>query len=625
MQQGKISKFIRRFQLLQDPRIRRVAFYKILNRAIKLSLRGLSLFRKLSYKVIYKFAPYKIRQRLFAIFPFLLVKNSYVRQYLKPDLSIEEFFGIMNERGVQYVVLRWFEAFPFIEEGEDIDLLVCDEDVDRIMDLFGGNRDAQAFDIYNLTGAKGHDYKSLPYYPPNVAQSILDNRLFKDELYAIPNPKHHLLSMAYHVVFHKGSAAGLSSAEPCDHDYQMVLNDIAEAAGEVLDTSNLDGIYGYLDENKWVPPLDTLGHLSKNNVWLRSKLPEPEPVNDKGELVLFIVRDWGVEHKKIDDIRRKITESGLEVIENLRLNAVQREAAQAYIRGGKWDKGPYPVSGGCPAEFLFCFDYHPRIPSEKTRNKYPFLVNANISIKHTVRDYLNNEMVLFKHSNCIHSADSEKEAWEYINAVVPEAKPRIEAAIDERRKEYSGEYPVLHLYDSNRTRAKIEKIEYKGGVAVKKTFKVGYERFLEKEVFAYENFSKVLDTVPPLLERGENYCIIPWYEDTFGSLSDEHKRQVLRPYGQKIMDTIKYIYDQGYALIGAYVGNIIVTPDGRLIIIDYEFLHQYEDKPDNFRQAYDIAGLPAGYKDDLPIGIRGKGHTYKNTWQYYLGPLEQYI
>ena|SRR5687767_15246933 len=42
---------------------------------------------------------------------------------------LDRFFTRLNAAGCRYVVLRWFERLPQVETGEDIDLLVRDEDV----------------------------------------------------------------------------------------------------------------------------------------------------------------------------------------------------------------------------------------------------------------------------------------------------------------------------------------------------------------------------------------------------------------------------------------------------------------------------------------------------------------
>ena len=52
---------------------------------------------------------------------------------------------------------------------------------------------------------------------------------------------------------------------------------------------------------------------------------------------------------------------------------------------------------------------------------------------------------------------------------------------------------------------------------------------------------------------------------------------------------------------------------------------KYQNKPEYFLQSYDIVGLPNDFNGDKPVGIVGKGHTYKNTWEDIIGSLAQYL
>ena len=108
----------------------------------------------------------------------------------------------------------------------------------------------------------------------------------------------------------------------------------------------------------------------------------------------------------------------------------------------------------------------------------------NVYLKNDIRDRINAEIPFFKQMNCIHSADNEREAWEYIRLVIPEQEESLHAEVKMRRSIYKTQYPVHHLFASNRTRAKIECIDYHGQKAVKKTFKLGMERFFEREKFS---------------------------------------------------------------------------------------------------------------------------------------------
>src|SRR5690554_3153675 len=57
------------------------------------------------------------------------------RVYIKKGIGRMEFFEILHNRKINYVLLRWWEDLPEIPEGEDLDILVRDEHRDLMNDL----------------------------------------------------------------------------------------------------------------------------------------------------------------------------------------------------------------------------------------------------------------------------------------------------------------------------------------------------------------------------------------------------------------------------------------------------------------------------------------------------------
>lgn len=569
------------------------------------------------------------RERIVSLPGLKGMQKSKVRQFLRSDLTVEEFFRELNDRQVQYVVLRWFDKLPDTEPGEDIDLLIADSDIDTISDLFGHNRSCQKFDLYSETGVKGYHYNNLPYYPPVLAKHLLKNRVWYKEIFAVPDAKSYFLSLAYHAVVHKGSKSGIPNDRfpdmnrSAEHNYLAYLEASAEKAGfNKQDVREFNTLFRLLETHGWAPEFDTLRKLATDDPWLFDLLPESDQSVEDGEMLVFIIRQWVLEHGKMEKVKELIKGKGVEIIKEKHLDEKEQQRAHQNIRGGKWDKGPFPKSGGPPAALVVCFDYHPKRPGQKTLKTHPFVKNENVMLKYRIRDYLNEEMVYFNHVNSIHSADNETEALEYVQQVLPEEVDQINTAVTERKESYRTEYPVLHLYKSYRTRAKIEKIDFNGKDAVKKTFKHGYDRFLEREAFAYESFSKLLKTFPPLLERGDNYVIIPWYENMLERGSNRKRKKLLRPHARQVVKSMYAIYQQGYALIGFNPDNLILTPSGEIKLIDFEFLYRYQKQPDSFLDSYDIMGLPEDFDGDLPRGLTGKGHTWNNTWKPIFGNVD---
>ena len=610
---------------LKNPRHRKVAVLRIINPMILTPKKLLRKGKNVLGYVVREILP----NRLKTLFHFLLAfkdrKTLRVRRFLHPRLSLEDFFKELKKREIEYVILRWFDEFPQIQDGEDIDILISNQDLYAIDDLFGFDPRQQAFDIYSVSGVSGTDYKQVPYYPPHLAQKILASRRWIKNLYAVPDPLHHFFSLAYHVVFHKGESSGIPNRNypeivKSDHDYMKHLKVLAKSIGIQASFNDYISLFEFLEANAWTPEFDTMRILAREDHWLQNVIPDPTDNVADGEIMVFVVREWAILHCQVETIISKLEESNLDVLALKILDRDEKERATRMIRGGKWDRGPHPVSGGPPCAMIVCYDYHPISPSREVTKIYPYIKNGHVLVKHKIRDYLNAEKLAFFHTNPIHSADDEYEAWLYIQHVLPSYVTKIRRMVEYRQRLYHTEYPVLQRYESNRSRAKIEKINYNGISAVKKTFKPGKERFAQREAFVYENFGKEKGTIPPLLEKGVNYIIIPWYDDVLKGISKKDKQNVLKPYRKAVMDTMRMFFDHGFALIGFYPGNLLMTSAGELKIIDFEFLYEYKNKPDRFSISYDIVGVPKDFDGDRPLGSYAKGHTYNNTWKPIFGP-----
>src|SRR5690554_3333208 len=141
----------------------------------------------------------------------LIKPHKSPRVYIKKRIGRMEFFEILNERKVEYVLLRWWENLPEIPEGEDMDILIKDEHRDLIQDLltYRDNRTGLKCDFYTLTGSNYGSHRGLPYFQSNLAYNLLKNRKLYRGAY-VPSPTEHFASLAYHAIFHKGIGSGLS-------------------------------------------------------------------------------------------------------------------------------------------------------------------------------------------------------------------------------------------------------------------------------------------------------------------------------------------------------------------------------------------------------------------------------
>ncbi|TAA72293.1 hypothetical protein [Planococcus salinarum] len=538
-------------------------------------------------------------------------KEKKARYYLSPETGYQNFFDAVNELQLQYVVLRWHDKIPFSDLSEDVDLLISDRDIEKVQNLMNERVGILPFDLYSLSGLPGSTFKNIAYYPPYLGEQILQDRELWEGKYYIPNKKNYFYSLMYHAVYHKGEKSGIPVHEGdqpnkdlSDHEYLEILQKLAGENNIKLEKLNLLYFHELLEKAGWAPATDTLRKLSEGNAtWLNSIIKETGNNFEKdGELMVFIIREWAYERGLTGLIVGWFEKSGLNLVKSVELKPEQREKAAQNLRGGNWDKGPWPISGGKPAVMLVMYDYHPKALEGDKRKKYPHVSNEHYLFKEEIRLKINSSLPDMEKTNPIHSSDDEIEALDYINSISPEIIDEVQETVTEWDRLYKTKEKVIKDVSQYKRRAKVEIIEYNGTKAVKKTYKAGKERFLEREKYVYGELSKECRFIPALLESGENYIIIPFLKTTLLSRTKYFKMQALKKYKHEILSISEFFYNKGYALIDFHPGNILVTKEGPRII-DFEFLYKYKNKPENIQASFDFAGYPDNFVEDVPYGI----------------------
>ena len=317
--------------------------------------------------------------------------------------------------------------------------------------------------------------------------------------------------------------------------------------------------------------------------------------------MVFIIREWGIMRKSLDYILRLMETYGLNIVLTQELDHQDKEKASKIIRGGNWGAGPWVVSGGLPSIIVVAYDYHPIPMRKELIVKYPFMNNSRYLIKRDIRDTMNEGLLRKEKANGIHSSDDEFEAWEYIEVICPEKKIIIRQKIEDMENVYRTKELVLGLMNSNLRRGKTEIIQLNDKLVIKKTFKPGRERYLKREIIAYKELSKKNSLIPKLIDFGDNYIVIPYYQDV-DSLSQEEKNIVLKKNIKTIASFIFFLYEEGYAHLDFHPNNVLYSPIEGIKVIDFEFLYRYKEKPSSVINAYDIVGVPLNFEGDLPVG-----------------------
>lgn len=532
-----------------------------------------------------------------------VVRPTGVRRHLAPGLSLDAFFARLRAHDVSYVVLRWFEALPHVDEGEDIDLLVADGDLAFVRSLMSDRSGAstQKFDIYSVSGLPGSDFHGVPYYSPQFSSAVLHSAQWLRERYRVPDLQHHYDSLAYHAVYHKGYASGLpdgagsAGAAPSDHDYSAVLTELADRLGRPLHPT-LDSLDRYLAERDLRPPLDTLERLEPRNPWVHDRFfADQPPVDDLWRgLAVFVLRERA--QPQVDAAVRELDRQGLEVLEVLELDTAQQEAARRRLRGGNWAQGPWPLSGGGPATYVIAYDVAPRLASPDDDRATNLRLPA---IKEKVRAQLLDGVVAPELYNPVHSSDNPRQALDYLAALgAPDVAERVRPAVERLVDSCAFPAPVVRALPGQARRAQVAVVDHPiHGLSVCKVFRPGAARFFERELRARKDLAD-LPEVPDLLESGERWILTTLYSDerrhVRRHLPGREDAQLTRAASLALTRFALALHERHLFLLDLSTHNVVSDPAAGLKVLDLEFLQEYEGAAPAMADSYTLRGVPPG-------------------------------
>lgn len=361
------------------------------------------------------------------------------RVFVRKGIKRMEFFDILHERKVDYVLLRWWQDLPEMPPGEDMDILVRDEHRDLLNDLvvFYDNGTGLKCDIYTISGSNHGNRRNLPYFQSNLAHRLIEERiLFKGAF--VPSPQTHFASLAYHAIYHKGVDSGIPgfSTIPLnlEHNYAEILEQLARELGLNLEI-NLKSLVAWLKKQGFTPADDTMAKLVELKPEL-AILQKPLYSDIRGgDLLVYIIREKLVEdgylNPFIDFLKERFC---FDIIDVKMLSMTEKEICTRQIRGGKWDEGPYPISGGVPLAFVVAFDSQPwPLEGEEARKQSRMTNRNNPNAKYKFRELINTTRNFKTKYNGIHSADNEQDAWFYISQIGKDYRNEILSQVEIRR------------------------------------------------------------------------------------------------------------------------------------------------------------------------------------------------
>jgi hypothetical protein len=359
-----------------------------------------------------------------------------VRRFVPHELGIAGFLQRVNGSGASHAVLRWFENLPQLPPGEDLDLLVEDAGLDEVRSLLDSGPGIQPIDVYSVTGLPGADFRSMPYYPPHLAEKLLARAVMHRELCSVPAAQEHFLSLAYHALYHKGYASGIpatASAKPrraiAGHDYTGILQRMAQRL-QLPVMITLEALDEYLDAQGWRPPHDMLVRLSRHNRWVRSLMQQSaarEAADDR--IAVFLVREEALRRGGTARAEELLRRQRFQILTVKEFDVDSAAKLARTLRGGNWGRGPWPISGGPPVAAIVAFDPCPIAPTRQQKKRFPFLANARLLCKDKLRDAFNEGLPRDQHCNVIHSSDNGREALDYLRIIMPDEVDHLIASL----------------------------------------------------------------------------------------------------------------------------------------------------------------------------------------------------
>jgi hypothetical protein len=334
----------------------------------------------------------------------------FLRVYI-PDMT--EFFAWMEQSGHGYVVLRGFsgfaEGYPAHGAKEDVDLLVSDDAVLPIKARYHAysKRRGVKCDVYSVSGHDHGGYLGLPYYPAAFASEIISTRRRFRDLFYVPDAKHHLLSLLYHITYQKMEASKIDIDDPALSSGSKYVHELEPLCAETGDslTHSLLAYHDFLRGAGLAPSYDVLAVYVQNQFAhdVKSMFMAHLFREFSGEMNMFVIRGVAVKtgtHTALIDMLRQHYKTIL--VKDIPFFTRLTESGK--MRGGKWRRG------GRPHIAVLVFDPHPQETTEEDRKVHGYVFNSRQFVKRGFREWFTKKTGCKASANPLHSTDNEAEA-----------------------------------------------------------------------------------------------------------------------------------------------------------------------------------------------------------------------
>ena len=206
----------------------------------------------------------------------------------------------------------------------------------------------------------------------------------------------------------------------------------------------------------------------------------------------------------------------------------------------------------------------------------------------------------------------EKIAWHTIKNISENLEIELHDISNNKTERYKTKYEIITQLKSSLTRSKLELIKFNGKLCVKKTFRDNALIYLKKELLCRSRLTHI--NISPIIEKGDNYIIIPYYENRINWNKNNLKLYPLDE-ARQIMTFMKWINSQGYALLDWNPGVAIFDKNQGLKFIDFEYFTETDYARGDFEKSVDFITIQT---NDNFIDSHKKS-TYAKTWYPILG------
>lgn len=529
-------------------------------------------------------------------------KFNSARRYLDPKMDLTQFFILLNNEKAKYVVLRWFDKINENDLEEDIDILVEDESVETVNKYLIDNSMFQTkpIDLYSVTGVKNTDYLGTPYYPPQISRKIILNRTLNKGIY-VPSRYDYLLSLVFHVVYHKGEKSGINYDDIVendfisDHPYLALINEHS-ILFQYKKLTNFKQMIDLLETNNWSTFFDYKRFLSTHNNYLEKYIKESKSKSDLTNMIVLIIRDTAMSSERYNLIKKAISHYGFTIIHEDNIETEDQKNVMEKLRSGNWI--------GSPPTYFFVLVFLMNIDNPELS-----IENTIISMKQDLRKTLNDSIIIHNHKNFIHSSDCADENEDYLNVLIPGKVEEIRTIYNTTLNDYIPTKQIFKLIKYN-NRSKVELIVFKDSIAVKKTYKNPNDIYFNNEKKFYKKLSKQKNILP-ILELGSNYIITPFIEDVSQNMTVEEKKSLIKSKCAEILEFFKRLEYLGLGIVDLHLDNTLIDINNNLYFIDFEYGFSLSDSKKSYKKTLNLKF----HGDIQPLGFIS---TYNNTWKKIL-------